>query len=69
MKLQHYICDYVNIMMKFQWCVYECVNLVLNFQLYEKEYANIQLVSYSMLINLYRKKQRDCMHPVDAGTC
>lgn len=69
MELQHYICDYVNIMMKFQWYVYECVNLVLNFQPYEKEYANIQLVYYSMLINLYRKKRRDCMHPVDAGTC
>jgi len=55
--------------MKFQWYGYKCVNLVLNFQLCKKEYVIIQLVSYSMLINLYRKKQRDCMHPVDAGTC
>lgn len=69
MKLQHYTCDCVNLMMKFQWYGYECVNVVLNFQLYKKEYISIQLVSYSMLINLYRKRQRDCMHPVDAGTC
>jgi hypothetical protein len=55
--------------MNFQWCRYECVNSVLNFQLYEQQYVRMQVVCYSVLINPYRKRQRDYMRPVDAGTC